>query len=702
VKPFIYLSFLAAGTLLVSDCGRHKAVKVTEPNEERSLPPAANAQEWIKRMNVDDKYSLYFPERYSQLPPQAEWPIIEAWMGTEGKPPTDLKLRIFRDLLRQDSPQVSKGLRELLLTDKEIEKYAYSKILFYLTTFAESPEEARKWAETHLSTKDSFPSRSEEDKLGKLLADNRIDEALVVLREKINAEEDPDEKIELLGEQAKIARLLERKPLYESTVAEMKALVVTIKPGTLWGLYSISPYLDEMILQKDWQAVRATIPLLDESNSEGKFQIKLFTTYHIEGPAAFTEELKNARNYGIEDVFHYLNLLTEENLKAAHLGEMAVQAFQATGETEKARITLTYLLALQMGNDALYRMAIEFFPGQAAAIFESLRPFNPYEERPLIWLADLALAKGDLAKAQSLINEVITLDPSDGEQGKETRMQAYDVLSRILRAQGDGEKANFFAEVVKSIRLGEAADDFLEAGLTKEAIRRYQEALGHFQDAYCLQSRLANTLLKEGKVDEAMVHFRKAFELMPVSFGPVESHCFGCEGVFKDERVQKVAEETFAKIITSTPQNPRTYYLMGLLHEEMKQPEQAVTFYRKAWELDPRYYNCAVKLVNLLKKSSAGVAEAQAMLPHLIGIAPYPNLAGIYHSRTDLKQAWEDAQTAPPSPLKLEPLPLPFTPLPADGIRRVSYSVPALYALDGWSAQELLDENELLDWLDSF
>ena len=76
-----------------------------------------------------------------------------------------------------------------------------------------------------------------------------------------------------------------------------------------------------------------------------------------------------------------------------------------------------------------------------------------------------------------------------------------------------------------------------QVGPMASAINQYREALTYFQDAYCIESRLAVRLAEVGKMDEAEEHYRRAYELMPDSFGRVESHCFGCEKAFEGEKI---------------------------------------------------------------------------------------------------------------------------------------------------------------------
>lgn len=708
MKFGFFLPLVLAAVFLNASCRRNSGHMGAFENfgfsdsEVPPQPPAATAEEWIERL--DDGTSL--ENGYAELPPQDQWDGILETLRKPGNDPLSLKRRLFGEILADDTDAVEASIRALLLTDPdELKGYSREDSFKYLHAFSKDPAATAQWVEKSLPKADAEKDYTREpDEVEKLLLANQIDEAMTKLREKIDAEDESKDKVPELARLAKISRLTGKQESYRKAMGELKIAAMKIEPSDVYGIYLFTSALEELALSDDWQAIRQLAARYRKGYAASDFHaVYLSAIDQLDGPAAFLTELGYSPEYAISDLKSYLNLLcTRPFAGSKSIGERVIRAYAAAGEMEKARVTLSYLLALKMGDDALYRAAIEYFPEQAGAMFEAVRPYHPYEERPLIWLADLALQANDLDRSQELIDQAIALDPSDGEQGKDTRMQAYDVLSRLLRAKGNTEKADFFAEVMQAIRRGEEADDYLHAGLFHEAIRRYQEALGHFQDAYCLQSRLAKTLLQAGKVEESMVHFEKAFELMPVSFGPVESHCFGCEGIFDDPRVQEVAMKTFERVIGSSPQNPRTYYLLGLLLGEMKKPREAVVAMKKAMELDPRYYNCAKKLKDLLLQDPATVKEGQRMLPVIAGIAPYPDLQSIFQERTDLKQAWLEAQTPPPSPLKLEPLTLPFPAGRAGRRLGWQYFGENSDALDGWSTQELLKENSLAGWINDF
>jgi tetratricopeptide (TPR) repeat protein len=127
--------------------------------------------------------------------------------------------------------------------------------------------------------------------------------------------------------------------------------------------------------------------------------------------------------------------------------------------------------------------------------------------------------------------------------------------------------------------------------LYQRAFAGYREALGHFSDAYCIQSRLAVQLNRQGQHEQAAEHYRRAYELMPASFGRVESHCFGCESVFEGAQPQSIAAEVFQTLAKKDPRNPRVHYLQGYLLQEEGHYAEALPAFRTAVQIDESYLN---------------------------------------------------------------------------------------------------------------
>lgn len=350
---------------------------------------------------------------------------------------------------------------------------------------------------------------------------------------------------------------------------------------------------------------------------------RLITQHEGWGSADAAAQIK--RSYGGRD--------TE-----APFGVLVARVLRARGDTEGARRALETQLGRTAGSDSAYAEYIELRGADAAPLLDKLFALDPYEERPIIWKAVLASRAKNWPEAERLARLAVSVDPSDGEQGRGDRMRVYAVLGEARAAQGDETEAAFFGRVVRAIRLSETADGWHEAGLFSRSIKGYRDALDLFADAYCVQSRLAIRLAGEGRMDEAMEHYRKAYELMPGSFGRVESHCFGCERAFDGPKQQGVAEEVFTRMAAADPKKAQVPYLLGYLREEQERLAEAVELYDRAVALDPLYLNAWKKISALADRMAVPVARRDEVALRLIELDPLGR-----HSSPDLARIADGA-----------------------------------------------------------
>jgi tetratricopeptide (TPR) repeat protein len=288
-----------------------------------------------------------------------------------------------------------------------------------------------------------------------------------------------------------------------------------------------------------------------------------------------------------------------ERYSPPSLGLMAARALWETGRTDKALQVLDYTLRVDAGDDAVYELLLKVDKGDLVAKLDGLYQQDQFQNRPLIWKATVLLQQGKVAEAEQACKTAISIDPSDGETGKGDRMRVYSVMADVCDAKKDATQAAFFRNVIKAIRLSEDADDYYDAGLLTQAVGMYAKALDLFSDAYCIQSRIARQLAELGRTEEAAVHYRKAYELMPVSFGRMESHCFGCERAFEGKTATSIAERTFTDMLAKDPKKPQLYYLLGYLYKEEERYPGAVTNFQKAAELDPDYINAWKQIMDI-------------------------------------------------------------------------------------------------------
>lgn len=380
--------------------------------------------------------------------------------------------------------------------------------------------------------------------------------------------------------------------------------------------------------------------------------VELAALYHQAGrPADVLHLLEHSPDWGAGDVSDLFDMNPGENRVALmwlHTGAsplpvpyLAAQALLAAGKKERAQKITDALLDRFPGLDRGYELLLALQGTNAFARLDELFKRDQFEERPLIWKAHLLRQQNELEAAEKLLRQAISIDPSDGEEGRGDRMRVYAELAEVRAARGDKKEADFLNEVVKAIRLSEDADQFYAVGLLKRAVAMYEAGLKHFSDAYCIQSRLAIQLSALGMSEAAEEHYRRAYELMPDSFGRVESHCFGCEKAFDGERPQNIAEKVFTKMAAERPDKPQIHYLLGYLREEQERYNEARTNYLTAVRLDPDYLNAWVKIQLVSQQILMPPKERDAIAFNILRLDPLQRHAQPDCSRiSDLPGLW--------------------------------------------------------------
>ncbi|MBC2600184.1 tetratricopeptide repeat protein [Puniceicoccus vermicola] len=293
-------------------------------------------------------------------------------------------------------------------------------------------------------------------------------------------------------------------------------------------------------------------------------------------------------------------------MRYVDLGELAfpvsvAQILIEIGKEEQGIELLRNYLATEGGADDLaFEVLVREEGEEAVPFLDQLLEMDPFEERPLIWKSVILLETGELEAAEEAARAAIAIDPTDGEMSARDRLRAYAVLGQVLAARGQEEEANTMARIVAAVDLAEEADELRIAGMTLPALEMYRESLQIFADAYCIQFRTGVELKSAGKIEEAEVHLRKAYGLMPHQFGRIESHCFGCEGAFRGEWEQDIALNVFNEMVEEEPENPTLYYLLGYLEDTRGNDAAALEAFATAVQMDPLYVNAWKKLLGVL------------------------------------------------------------------------------------------------------
>ena len=143
---------------------------------------------------------------------------------------------------------------------------------------------------------------------------------------------------------------------------------------------------------------------------------------------------------------------------------------------------------------------------------------------------------------------------------------------------------------------------------------------------------------KMGQFDKAEKHYQKAYELMPDSYGRVESHCFGCEGIFSGKLGQGIAESVFSRLVIERPDKPQVHYLLGHLRVSQGRKLEAKTHFYKAVELDPDYINAWQELSSIVFRTPSEVKEKDRIIRALYRLSP--NNYSILSKLSDTGVAW--------------------------------------------------------------
>jgi tetratricopeptide (TPR) repeat protein len=398
----------------------------------------------------------------------------------------------------------------------------------------------------------------------------------------------------------------------------------------------------------------------------------LATLYHKAGRSADVVALLDQAPYwGSKDLLEVADTESPWAMMGRHRGPaskegpplhlIAASSLARTDRREEALKMINSLLDREPGLDSAYALLIELSGDAALARLDELFLRDPFEERPLIWKAELLRRANKLEEAERAARQAISIDPSDGEQGPGDRMRAYAVLAEIREARGDRKEADFCRQAVSAIRLSEEADKYSEAGLLKPAVQMYDDSLKLFADAYCIQSRMAILLAEMGRHEEAEAHYRRAYELMPDSFGRVESHCFGCERAFEGERAQTMAEKIFKEFAAKTPEKPQVHYLLGYLHNEQGRHAEALPHFQTAVRLDPDYLNAWQKIAEISEAVRLPAKEYDRVVFNLLRLDPLQrHVRPRFEKVNDLTALWDAVSAAesrrPAAPSSFYPL----------------------------------------------
>lgn len=169
---------------------------------------------------------------------------------------------------------------------------------------------------------------------------------------------------------------------------------------------------------------------------------------------------------------------------------------------------------------------------------------------------------------------------------------------------------------------------------------RVDEAIFHYKKAWTLAPnyseanvRLANALSKSGKIDQAITYYRNALEHMTdcyeVRYTPlVKQHRTACYEVheyladmLRKQGRQDEAIRHYAESLRLNPEQPTVHYGLANILMDMNKLDEAVTHYNEALSLKPDYLEAQSNLANALAKQGK-LREAIEQWERLVQVNP--------------------------------------------------------------------------------
>jgi tetratricopeptide (TPR) repeat protein len=266
------------------------------------------------------------------------------------------------------------------------------------------------------------------------------------------------------------------------------------------------------------------------------------------------------------------------------------------GQANEAFKEATEILKQAPGNGpALATLAeTSVTPEQSQAAEQELQKFpqhdNPYFE---VATAALAIRKGDLAKAETALNQALSLDPKCA--------QAHIGLAQIALNKKDnaraGQELKAAADLspVRSRERLTYAEFKIQTGDTEEAKSYLQDLTKQARDfigAWVLQARLAQS---EKKYDEVAALLQNVFSRDPDN---IEGRVVQAQALLGKGDL-KQGTEVLERADKSVENNPLIKYQLALAYLQGRNTSQAINELEQAITIAPKYVEAIVLLAQL-------------------------------------------------------------------------------------------------------
>ncbi len=325
-------------------------------------------------------------------------------------------------------------------------------------------------------------------------------------------------------------------------------------------------------------------------------------------------------NWGFRDLWGFANLGRDYDSDDSRLALHDIgKAFIKSGKKNLGHKCLLLCLEADPSNDDYYPALIESVDSATAlSHLDHLFKSNPFESRPLIWMAKVLLGKGSIDEAERTIRLAISHQPYGRDYFQKNRMLAYKVLSAILAKQGHQKESAAASTIFESAELGAKAGEVARFNLSSQEKRMFEEAIKLNPNDPMLHFKLAETLERERDTNGASKQFERTFELLVTKQGRVGPGQFGPDNIFWVMTAKDVGERVLPDLIAKNPNRPYGHYLLGLIRKNQGRLTEASGLFRRAVQLDPDFLDAWKQLI----ESACTSKDAEDAIVNIVRLDP--------------------------------------------------------------------------------
>lgn len=246
-------------------------------------------------------------------------------------------------------------------------------------------------------------------------------------------------------------------------------------------------------------------------------------------------------------------------------------------------------------------------------LFQRAMTLNDTSSHAYLGLGKIALAQADLSNSRRYLHKALEIDSSHRE--------VHGVLAEVLRRLGEPEKATkelqiaqalpkitpltdpiyeeLIAEGVSAFWYGQRARTYQRRGLTNEAVRELKIAL-QFSPNSKGYTYLGELLQKLGRLDEAVIYYRKAIAIDPNYYWGINNLA---QVLFQMGQVEE-AGSWAVRALRLNPRLPEAYITLGTFYIHQGRESEAIAIFRRGLKLTRGVLPVAQHLAWLLATSS--------------------------------------------------------------------------------------------------